>query len=105
MSSDLEDALLFQLRAAGLPEPEREYRFVPRRLFRADFAWPERKILLEVEGGIFRRDPSHSSISGIKRDIEKQNQAAILGYRVLRVHSDMVHDGSALALVERALGG
>lgn len=77
--------VLAVFRDEGLPEPNTEYRFHPDRRFEFDFAWPARKIALEVEGGIFMGKGGHSSITGIKRDIEKYNLAAVLGWRVYRV--------------------
>ena len=35
------------------PEPELEYRFHPFRKWRFDFAWPEQKVAVEMEGGVF----------------------------------------------------
>ena len=50
--SHLEDTLLWQIKAAGLPMPEREYRAVKGRMFRFDFAWtePNHRLLIEVNG-------------------------------------------------------
>jgi very-short-patch-repair endonuclease len=82
------------LKDCKLPAPVMEYQFHPVRKWRFDFAWPEHKIALEVEGGVFghkKKDGTksekgaHSSVSGILRDIEKYNAAACLGWRVLRV--------------------
>ena len=41
--------------AAGLPEPEREYQFAKEigRKWAADLAWPEYRILFEIEGAAF----------------------------------------------------
>lgn len=75
------------MRECGLPEPELEYRFHPDRKWRFDFAWPNVKLALEVEGGIYIRK-GHATISGIKRDMEKYNAAACLWWRVLRVTPD-----------------
>jgi len=36
----LENELLGQIQAAGLPEPIRQHRFHPERRWRFDFAWP-----------------------------------------------------------------
>ena len=33
---------------------EREYRFFPGRLWRFDFAWPESKVAVKIEGGVRR---------------------------------------------------
>jgi len=49
--SELEATLAMHIRVNGLPEPEREYRFHPRRKWRFDAAWPDAKLAVEVEGG------------------------------------------------------
>ncbi|MFP4527691.1 MAG: hypothetical protein ACLFQX_04010 [Candidatus Kapaibacterium sp.] len=72
------------LTRAGLPPPRKEFRFYPERLFKADFAYPELKLLIEIEGGIFTGQ-AHGSVSGILRDIEKYNLAAMEGYCVYRI--------------------
>lgn len=99
----LEDELLLQITAAGLPAPIREYPFCPGRRYRADFSYPEHgKILIEVEGGIWTNG-RHSRGAGLTADAEKYNAASCLGWRLIRVTGDMIHDGRALAWVERAL--
>ena len=99
--SHLEALLLLHLRAEGLPEPEREYRFAPPRRWRFDFAWPERRLAVEVEGGQWVRG-RHQTPKGFERDCEKLNAAALLGWTVLRVTGDMVEDGRARDLLVRA---
>jgi hypothetical protein len=70
----------------GLPEPVTEHRFHPTRMWRLDYAWPDRKLALEVEGGIWRQGGgAHSHPLNIQRDMQKYSEAAILGWRVLRV--------------------
>jgi len=76
--------VLAYFKQMGLPIPELEYRFHPTRKFRFDFAWPEHRLALEVEGGIFTRQ-AHGSIKGMLRDIEKYNLAQMNGWHVLRV--------------------
>lgn len=100
--SDLEELLALQLRAANLPVPEREYRFAPPRRFRADFAWPDHKLLVEVDGGTWSHG-RHARGSGIERDAEKYSLAAVHGWRVVRVTRAMVEDGRALGLIEQAM--
>ena len=97
-----EDELIFQLRAAGLPEPEREYKFHPTRKWRFDLAWPYDKLAVEIEGAVWVRG-RHTRPSGFIGDCEKYNTATLAGWRVLRVPSDWVTDGKALALIEQAL--
>ena len=105
--SDAEDLLAWQIKAAGLPEPVRQYYYARPRRFRADFAWllpPPFSLLVEVQGGIYSRR-AHGSISGVLADIDRLNSATLAGWRLLRVTPDMVKDGRALALIERALNG
>ena len=102
--SDAEDLLAFQIKAAGLPEPVRQYHYAPPRKLRADFAWPDVRLLVEVQGGLFsRRKGAHGSIGGVLADIDRLNEATLAGFRLLRASTDMVKDGRALALIERAL--
>ena len=70
--------------AMGLPIPVAEHRFEPLRRWRFDYAWPEAKIALEVEGGVFIGG-RHTSGAGFVKDMAKYNRAAVLGWRVLRV--------------------
>jgi hypothetical protein len=100
--SGLEDALVFGIKAIGLPYPEREFRFAPPRRWRFDLAWPQRKLSVEVEGGTWVQG-RHTRGAGMRGDCEKYNAAVLDGWRVLRFTSDMIRDGSALGIVERAL--
>lgn len=101
--SELEESMALQMRAVGLPEPVREYRFHPPRRWRFDFAWPDRMLALEVEGATWARG-RHTRGSGFALDCSKYNQAVLDGWRVLRVTGEMVGSGEALGLVERAVG-
>lgn len=98
----LERRLLFHIRAVGLPEPERELRFHPTRRWRFDFAWPDRKIAVEVDGGTWTGG-RHTRPGGFEKDAEKINAATLLGWRVIRVTSAMVGDGRAIDVVETIL--
>jgi hypothetical protein len=87
-------------RAAGLPVPVGEYRFHPGRRWQFDYAWPDYKLALELEGGIWTQG-AHAHPLNIERDIEKYTEAAILGWRILRVQpADIVTRG--LDIVMRA---
>lgn len=100
--SDLEETLAMYMRAVGIPEPLREYRFDPKRRWRADFAWPELMLLVEVEGGQWTNG-RHTRGAGFEADCEKYNEAALFGWRVLRVTSTHIKTGEALAWIVRAL--
>lgn len=110
MSSHLEDTLALQFRLAGTPIPEREYRALPGRRFKWDFAWPSPldgngHLLLEVQGGTFAQGKSgHSSGMGVNRDCEKSNLATLAGWRVLAVDAKQIQSGQALRWVQEALG-
>lgn len=94
--------LKFLCRAAGLPEPSTELRFHPTRKWRFDFAWLDRRLAVEVDGGAFIQG-RHTRGVGYERDCEKLNAAALLGWRVLRFTTGMVEDGRALAVLQEAL--
>lgn len=96
------DEMDFVLRAAPIGGYEREYLYVKGRKLRADFAWPAQQLLVEVVGGIYTGQ-AHGSVSGILKDIERLNEATLNGWRLLRVTPEMVTNGEALELVERAL--
>lgn len=91
------------LQGMGLPVPETEYRFFPARKWRFDHAWPAQMLALEVEGGIWTQG-RHNRSRGFLGDMEKYNQATLLGWRVLRCTTEMMKSGDAVLLVQRALG-
>lgn len=101
-----EELLAFQCRAYKLPEPHEQYRFAQSmgRQFSADFAWPAYKLLLEVQGGIWREGGgAHSHPLNLERDIEKQQHAVLLGWFVLPVTTDQVEKGEAIATLQEVL--
>lgn len=89
---------------------EREHRFHPTRRWRLDFADPEALVAIEVEGVTYQGSGKrtklggrHVSPAGFHADAEKYAEAAILGWRVIRVTPKMVKSGQALDYLERAL--
>ncbi len=86
-----EDRFRTLIKGLGAPIWREQYRFDPVRLWRFDFAWPERKIAFEMEGAIWMRGGGgHSHPLGIERDIEKGNAAAIQGWAVIRITDKML---------------
>lgn len=78
----------WRLRCPELPQPVAEYRFHPTRMWRWDFAWPELKLAVELDGrGKDGGMGAHQSITGQRRDHEKGNAAVLLGWRVLHFAS------------------
>lgn len=100
--SEGEEMLALHIRCDKLPAPEREYRFHPVRLWRFDFAWPGKRLAVEVEGGVYSGG-RHTRGSGFMGDMAKYNEAALLGWRVLRFATSQVRDGSAVATIKGAL--
>jgi very-short-patch-repair endonuclease len=100
--SRIEEQMAQQMLLAKFPAPVREHRFHHTRRWRFDFAWPERMLALEVEGGIWGVG-RHTSGAGFEKDCEKYNTATVHGWRVLRVTAGQIKAGKALAFVEMAL--
>ena len=72
------------LRQAKIPAPETELQFDPTRRWRFDYAWPSHRLALEVDGAIWVQG-RHSRGSGLVKEHEKMNAAAVQGWRILRV--------------------
>ncbi|WP_293909877.1 hypothetical protein [Deinococcus sp.] len=98
--SALADLLAQQLSAAGLAF-EREVRFHPVRRWRFDFLFTP-SLACEVDGGTWSGG-RHTRGAGFEKDAEKLNEAALLGFTVLRFTGSMVRDGRALQTITRAL--
>ena len=91
-----------QLKLSGIAV-EREFRFHPKRMWRFDFAIPERQFAIEVEGGVFVNG-RHTRGKAYEADCEKYAEALVLGWRVLRVTTDQVKRGEAIAWAQRMFG-
>lgn len=100
--SAIEEMLALHIRLNKLPEPAREYRFHPDRKWRFDFAFPDRKIAAECEGGTWVQG-RHNRGAGYEADLEKYNAAALAGWLVLRFTKAQVKAGTALQLLQTAL--
>lgn len=71
------------LECVNVKRPVPEFSFHPVRKWRFDYAWPEQKIALEVEGGAFIGG-RHTSGQGFVADMEKYNAAGMLGWRIFK---------------------
>lgn len=71
----------------GLPEPVLQYEIVDRdgRLWRVDFVWPERGVIVEYDGFDWHSSPEH-----LLRDRQKRAALQELNWRVLSIVSDDV---------------
>lgn len=84
--SSLESKFAALLLSNGLPISEREYQL---GRWRFDFAWPEQKVAVEIDGGTFSGG-SHVSGEGHERDCLKQNYAVSQGWVVFRLNGRMM---------------
>jgi len=85
-----------------LPRPVPEFLFAPPRRWRFDWAWPSRWVALEVDGGLFSGG-RHARGAGIRADMEKLNEAALLGWCVLRCLPEALASTGTIELLRRAL--
>lgn len=60
-----------------------EYKFHESRRWRFDFAIPDLRIAIEVEGGIFIYG-RHNHAASMLKDFEKYNTAAATGWKILK---------------------
>lgn len=67
----------------GLPKPVLEYRFHPKRRWRIDICYPDLKLAIEQEGGVFSFG-RHTRPIGFAKDMEKYNALTELGWHLLR---------------------
>ena len=98
-TSLLEEALSFAIGAVQLPEPVREFVPIGGRKWRVDFAWPQHKLAVEVEGGTWSGG-RHTTGKGFQNDCDKYNMMTLAGWKVLRVTGKDVDSGRALLLIE-----
>jgi hypothetical protein len=100
--SHLEETFAYQIKVLGLPEPEREYKFHPKRKWRFDFAWLLDMVAVEIEGGTWTHG-RHTRPWGFENDCIKYNTAQRMGWIVYRFTKRMVESGEAINFIEEAL--
>ena len=82
----------------------KEFKFHPKRRWRFDYAIPEHRIALEVEGGVWTGG-RHTRPQGFLGDIEKYNTATLMGWRVFRTTPDDLLRTATLNLLKQAISG
>lgn len=96
------DIFIALCKANGIPAPDTEHKFHPTRRWRFDYAWIEQRIALEVEGGVWIGG-RHTSGAGFVKDMEKYNEAACLGWRVIRCQPKQLASGAMIDTIQRAM--
>lgn len=90
------------LDSEGLPMPEAEFQFAAPRKWRFDWAYPDCKIAIEVNGGAWTRG-RHVRGKGYINDMEKMSEAAARGWRVIHVTPDQLLTDQTLQWIKRAM--
>ena len=103
IESEGESLLKMQLKALKI-EFEQEFKFHAKRKWRADFHITGKKLLVEVEGGIWSGG-RHTRGKGYLGDMEKYNAATVMGYRVIRFSTEQVKSGLAIQQIEGVIKG
>lgn len=80
----------------------KEHKFHPDRRWRFDYAIPEYKIALEVEGGVWTQG-RHTRSQGFLGDMEKYNTATLMGWRVFRCTPDTLYKMATINLLRQAI--
>ena len=105
---DYEQMLFDRIMLRNLPEPQRQYRFHPVRRWQLDFAWPDKKVACEVQGGIWMqtrtgRGKGHAHPKRVEEDCEKFCHLAMAGWLVLPVIPRWIRDWTAIEWLESVL--
>lgn len=82
--------------------PLTEHKFHVTRRWRFDYAWPDYQVALEVEGGVWVGG-RHTSGAGFVKDMEKYNEAACMGWRIIRCQPRQLCTMQTVETLRRAL--
>ena len=88
--SQFEEDFLAVCRRLKLPEPERQFHIDPgdgEPAVRADFAWPQYRLIVETDGG-----KDHRSRRRFESDRRKDQRLTLLGWRVVRITWRQLHE-------------
>jgi very-short-patch-repair endonuclease len=92
--SELEDALLPALEAAGIPKPLTQHQLGP---YRVDFYWPDYKLVVETDGW-----QKHGHRVAFEEDRARDAHLQATGHRVLRFTWKQVIDETLVVVVRIA---
>ena len=77
--------------AIGSPAYVTELQVVEDRRFRFDYAWPDERVALELQGGIYLAGKGgHVAPKRFQNDCDKLNHAARAGWRTCKLATGMV---------------
>lgn len=81
---------------------EKEYRFHPERKWRFDYAIPDLKIAIEIDGGVWING-RHNRASGYIKDMQKFNIAASLGWLILKFTPEEMFKITTLDIISQTI--
>ena len=80
----------------------KEYRFHPVRKWRFDYAIPDLKVAIEIDGAVWNYG-RHNRPEGYINDMEKLNTAASMGWLVLRFTTEDRLKNATLSLINETI--
>ena len=80
----------------------KEYKFCDGRKWRFDYALPDLKIAIEIEGGVFSNG-RHTRGKGYLNDMEKYNMASELGWTLLRYTPTQLNESKTYEQIKRVI--
>ena len=80
----------------------KEYRFHETRRWRFDYAIPDYKIAIEIDGGVWI-EGRHNRPKGYINDLEKFNEAAAAGWLVLKFTPQQQYTAKAFRIIQRTI--
>jgi very-short-patch-repair endonuclease len=86
---DYEGEFAAKLNELGIEGFVRQFHFHPFNAFTFDFAWPALKVAVEVNGGQWARFGGRHNNDNSR---ERLNEALALGWKVLLITPEMMHD-------------
>ena len=98
--SVLEDEFRRIVEDASLPRPSAQCEIRDDRgafLGRVDFAYPERRLVIEIDGYLYHSDPA-----SFVRDRIRQNRLLLAGYKILRYTAKDLHEEQTRVAAEIA---
>lgn len=99
MTSDL---FTQSIRSIFKCECVKEFAFHPKRRWRFDYAIPEYRIAIEVEGGVWTQG-RHTRAKGFLGDMDKYNTAAVMGWTLVRTTPNKLMTKQTMDFIQQAL--
>lgn len=106
VANEGEQLFRFQAKAMKLPKFEEQYEFAAKmgKHYKADFCNLEYQVIVEINGGIWRKGGgAHSRPTKIVSDMVRYQYAARLGFFILPFTPDEVVTGHAIDWTQETL--